>query len=335
MLDIVGKRGWYFVFSALLILPGLLSMILPPGGWSTLNSGLRPGIDFTSGSVMDITFTREVTQDEIQQRMDALGHPEALVQSTGRNRVLIRTKRLNEASVEQPEAERELIQKHLEENVASIEKKAFDSISPIIAQETVRNTFFAMLAASLFILFFIWYAFRRAPKAYRYGISAVLALLHDTLIVLGIFSILGRVMNMEVNTTFIIGILTVAGYSVNDTIVVFDRIRENVIRHPDRAFPTLVNSSIIETVGRSLNTSFTTFLILLAMLLIGGASIRGLLLVVAIGVVVGTYSSIFIASQFLVIWERGEFGQVFRLGRRAPGAAATGLLHFVLHIMGR
>ena len=335
MIDIVGKRGWYFLISALLILPGLLSMILPPGGWSTLNSGLRPGIDFTSGSVMDITFTREVTQGEIQQRMDALGHPEALVQSTGRNRVLIRTKRLNEASVEQPEAERELIQKHLEENVASIEKKAFDSISPIIAQETVRNTFFAMLAASLFILFFIWYAFRRAPKAYRYGISAVLALLHDTLIVLGIFSILGRVINMEVNTTFIIGILTVAGYSVNDTIVVFDRIRENVIRHPDRAFPALVNSSIIETVGRSLNTSFTTFLVLLAMLLIGGASIRGLLLVVAIGVIVGTYSSIFIASQLLVIWDRGEFGTVFRLGRRAPATAASGLLHFLLHIIGR
>ena len=334
MLDIVAKRGWYFLFSALLILPGLLSMILPPGGWSTLNSGLRPGIDFTSGSVMDITFTREVTQGEIQQRMDALGHPEALVQSTGRRSVLIRTKQLKEASGEE-RAERQLIQEHLEENVASIESAAFDSISPIIAQETVRNTIFAMLAASLFILLFIWYAFRRAPKAYRYGISAVLALLHDILIVVGIFSILGRVIDMEVNTTFIIGILTVAGYSVNDTIVVFDRIRENVIRHPDRAFPALVNSSIIETVGRSLNTSFTTFLVLLAMLLIGGTSIRGLLLVVAIGVVVGTYSSIFIASQFLVIWERGEFGTVFRLGRRAPGAAATGLLHFMLHIMGR
>ena len=334
MLDIVGKRGWYFLFSALLIIPGLLSMILPPGGWSTLNSGLRPGIDFTSGSVMDITFTREVTQGEIQQRMEALGHPEALVQSTGRRSVLIRTKQLKEASGEE-RAERQLIQEHLEENVATIEAAAFDSISPIIAQETVRNTIFAMVAASVFILFFIWYAFRRAPKAYRYGISAVIALLHDTLIVLGIFSILGRVVNMEVNTTFIIGILTVAGYSVNDTIVVFDRIRENVIRHPDRAFPALVNSSIIETVGRSLNTSFTTFLVLLAMLLIGGASIRGLLLVVAIGVVVGTYSSIFIASQFLVIWERGEFGTVFRLGRRAPATAATGLLRLMLHIVGR
>ena len=333
MLDIVGKRGWYFLFSALVIIPGLLSMILPPGGWLTLNSGLRPGIDFTSGSVMDITFTKEVTQDRIQQRMAALGHPEALVQSTGRRSVLIRTKQLKEPP-EVERAERQVIQEALEE-IASIESAAFDSISPIIAQETVRNTFFAMAAASLFILLFIWYAFRRVPKAYRYGISALFALLHDTLIVLGIFSILGRVISMEVNTTFIIGILTVAGYSVNDTIVVFDRIRENVIRHPDRAFPALVNSSIIETIGRSLNTSFTTFMVLLAMLLIGGPSIRGLLLVVAIGVVVGTYSSIFIASQFLVIWEQGEFGTLFRQGRRAPGAAVTGLLHFILHITGR
>ncbi len=140
---------------------------------------------------------------------------------------------------------------------------------------------------------------------------------------------MGRVLNIEVNTTFIIGILTVAGYSVNDTIVVFDRIRENVTRHPDRHFPTLVNSSIIETIGRSLNTSFTTFLVLLAMLLIGGPSIRGLLLVVAIGVIIGTYSSIFIASQFLVIWERGEMGRPFRLGRRTTAAAATGLLHLI------
>ena len=158
MLNIVGKRGWYFLFSALLIIPGLLSLILPPGGWSTLQSGLRPGIDFTSGSVLDVTFIRGVTQGEIQQRLDALGHPEALVQSTSRRSVLIRTKLLKEASGEE-RAERNLIQEDLEENIGSIESASFDSISPIIAQETVRNTFFALAAASLFILFFIWYAF--------------------------------------------------------------------------------------------------------------------------------------------------------------------------------
>ena len=225
MLDIVGKRGWYFLFSALIILPGLISMIIPPG-WSTLQSGLNPGIDFTSGSVLDVTFTRPVNQSEVQGRMDVLGHSEALIQSTGSRSLLIRTKVLEEGS-DGGVSERQRIQDDLEDNVAPLASVAFDSISPIIAQETVRNTFFALAAASVFILLYIWYAFRRAPKAYRYGISAVLALVHDTMIVLGIFSILGKVIDLEVNSTFIIGILTVAGYSVNDTIVVFDRIREN------------------------------------------------------------------------------------------------------------
>ena len=327
MLNIVGKRGWYFLVSALIILPGLVSMILPPG-WSTLESGLNPGIDFTSGSVMDVRFERPVSQGQVQERMNALGHPEALIQSTGGNSVLIRTKVLDEAQAGGV-SERQRIQDDLEDNVAGIESIAFDSISPIIAAETVRNTFLALLAASVFILLYIWYAFRRAPRAYRYGISAVIALAHDTLIVLGIFSILGRLIDLEVNSTFIIGILTVAGYSVNDTIVVFDRIRENVIRHPERAFDSLVNLSIVETIGRSLNTSFTTFMVLLAMLLIGGPSIRGLLLVVAIGVVVGTYSSVFIAAQFLVIWDRREFGNVFRWMRRSPAAAGTALLSLI------
>ena len=329
MINIVGKRGWYFLFSALLIIPALISLILPPGGWSTLESGLKPGIDFTSGSVMDITFTKPVNQSAIQSRMEVFGHPESLIQSTGPRSVLIRTKQLAESTGAGSRPERQLIQADLDDHIAPIKSASFDSISPIIARETVRNTFLALMVASVFILFFIWYAFRRAPRAYRYGISAIIALAHDTLIVLGIFSILGRFLSVEVNTTFIIGILTVAGYSVNDTIVVFDRIRENVIRHPDQAFDRLVNTSIIETLGRSLNTSFTTLLVVLAMLLIGGPSIRGLLLVVAIGVIVGTYSSIFVASQFLVIWDRGEFGKVFRLGRKTAETAATGLFRII------
>ena len=329
MINIVSKRGWYFLFSALLIIPALISLILPPGGWSTLESGLKPGIDFTSGSVMDITFTKPVNQPAIQSRMEVLGHPESLIQSTGPRSVLIRTKQLAESTGAGSRPERQLIQADLDDHIAPIKSASFDSISPIIARETVRNTFLALMVASVFILFFIWYAFRRAPRAYRYGISALIALAHDTLIVLGVFSILGRFLSVEVNTTFIIGILTVAGYSVNDTIVVFDRIRENVIRHPDQAFDRLVNTSIIETLGRSLNTSFTTFLVVLAMLLIGGPSIRGLLLVVAIGVIVGTYSSIFVASQFLVIWDRGEFGKVFRLGRKTAETAATGLFRII------
>ena len=320
MYNIVGKRGWYFLFSALIILPGLISLLAPPGGWINGGSGLRPGIDFTSGSVLDITFERPVAQDQVQQRMAALGHPEALVQRTGSRSLLVRTKVLAE-SVDGGQSERQLIEDDLTRNVAPVVAANFDSTSPIVAQETVRNAIIALAAASVFILLYIWYAFRRVPRAYRYGISAILTLIHDTLLVLGVFSLLGRFLGMEVNSMFIVGILTVAGYSVNDTIVIFDRIRENVIRYPDRALDSTVNLSIVETVGRSINTSFTTFTVLLAMLLIGGASIRELLLVVAIGVIVGTYSSIFIASQFIVIWERGEFGRIFWWRKRAAATA--------------
>jgi len=225
-------------------------------------------------------------------------------------------------------SERELIERDLEKFLGlQRDRVEFESVSPIVAGETVKFTFYAVAAASIFIMMYVWYAFRRVPKAYRYGVCAIIALVHDLVFILGIFSILGKTMGTEVNSMFIVGLLIVAGYSVNDTIVVFDRIRENVIRHPDRALATVVNLSIMETLGRSLNTSFTTLFVLLAMLLIGGPSIRGLLMVVAIGVVVGTYSSVFIASQFLVIWDRGEVRRMFRLGRRGPASAASGLLH--------
>jgi len=325
MIDVVGKRGWYFLFSALMILPGIISLIVPPG-WASLNSGLNPGIDFTSGSVFQVTFEEPVKEEQIRLRLEALGHPEALIQKTGSRGAFIRTVQLREA-VGGGLSEREEIERDLEETLGlERDKVDFASISPIIATETVRNAFFAVLAASVFIMLYIWYAFRRVPKAYRWGVSAILAMAHDVVVVLGVFSILGKVMNMEVNSMFIVGILIVAGYSVNDTIVVFDRIRENVVRHPDRALHAMVNLSVMETIGRSLNTSSTTLFVLLAMLLLGGPSIREMLLAVAIGVVAGTYSSIFIASQFLVIWDRGEIGWLLRLGRRAPAAAASGLL---------
>jgi preprotein translocase subunit SecF len=328
LIDIVGKRGWYFLISALIILPGLIALIIPPGCASG-QSGLNPGIDFTSGSVLQVTFAAEVTEPQIMERMVQLGHSEALIQKTGNRSFFIRTKLLAE-----PEgdliSEREIVERDLEEFLTlERDKVKFDSVSPIIAGETVINAFYAVLAASVFILLYIWYAFRRVPKSYRYGVAAILALVHDVIIVIGVFSILGKVLNIEVNSMFIVGVLIVAGYSVNDTIVVFDRIRENTIRFPDRNLAALVNTSIMDTVGRSLNTSFTTLFVLLALLLMGGPSIRGLLLVVAIGAVAGTYSSIFIASQFIVIWDRGEFGKLIGRGRQATSATASLLMSLI------
>ncbi len=325
MIDIVSKRGWYFLISALVILPGLVSMIASPG-WMTGNSGLKPGIDFSSGSVMNVTFRQPVGEGDIQERMSELGHSEALIQRIGGTNFFVRTDVLKEA-VGDGLSERELIERDLEKFLGmERERVEFDTVSPIVAQETVQTAFLALAAASVFILFFVWYAFRRVPKAHRYGVSAILALVHDLLVILGLFSILGRAINLEVNSMFIVGLLIVAGYSVNDTIVVFDRIRENISRSPDRDLASTVNLSIMESMGRSLNTSITTLVVLIAMLLIGGNSIRELLLVLAIGAVAGTYSSIFIASQYLVIWDRGEIGRVFK---RAPVAAASSLMHLM------
>ena len=326
MLDIVGKRGWYFLFSALVIIPGLISMIASPG-WISGGSGLKAGIDFTSGSVMNVSFANpDIDEEDIQARMSELGHDEALIQRIGGNTFFIRTVVLKEA-IGDDISEREKIERGLDEFLGlERDRVEFDTVSPIVAEETVKTAFYALIAASVFIMFFVWYAFRRVPKAHRYGVSAILALVHDLLIILGIFSILGRVINLEVNSMFIVGLLIVAGYSVNDTIVVFDRIRENVSRHPDRELAPMVNLSIMESMGRSLNTSITTLVVLLAMLFIGGTSIRELLLVLAIGAVSGTYSSIFIASQYLVMWDRGEVGRFFR---RGPAATASSLLHLI------
>ena len=326
MLDIVGKRGWYFLISALIIIPGLISMIASPG-WISGGSGLKAGIDFTSGSVMNVSFANpDIDEEDIQARMSELGHDEALIQRIGGNTFFIRTVVLKEA-IGDDISEREKIERGLEEFLGlERDRVEFDTVSPIVAEETVTTAFYALIAASVFILFFVWYAFRRVPKAHRYGVSAILALVHDLLIILGIFSILGRVISLEVNSMFIVGLLIVAGYSVNDTIVVFDRIRENVSRHPDRELAPMVNLSIMESMGRSLNTSITTLVVLLAMLFIGGTSIRELLLVLAIGAVAGTYSSIFIASQYLVMWDQGEVGRFFR---RSPAATASSLLHLI------
>ena len=170
MINIVGKRGWYFILSAALIIPGLLSMIAPPG-WASGGSGLKPGIDFTSGSVLTIAFEEPVRPADVRSVLSRLGHPGALVQAVGDDSVLIRTRVLEEASGQQV-SERQIIQDAMEESIGPIVGSGVDTVSPIIAQETVRNTFLALLVASVFILVYIWYAFRRVPRAYRYGVAA-------------------------------------------------------------------------------------------------------------------------------------------------------------------
>jgi len=301
-LDFVGKRFWFFIISSLVIAPGIVFLILAPG--------LNPGIDFTGGSSMTLRFSEEsnIEQEQVRDQLIDLNYPEATVQNLGDNSFFIRTKELNE---EAKDALVTNITYSLDEGAENV-LQGFDLVSPIVAQETVMNALWAIIAAAVGIFFYIWWAFRNVPSPLRYGLAAIVALIHDTIIVIGIFAILGELMNMEVNTMFLIALLTVIGYSVNDTIVVFDKIRENVLIYSNREFPEIVNLSISETLGRSLNTSFTLLITLIALVLFGGATIREFLYVLLIGVAAGTYSSIAIASQVLVSWDQKSIAIPFR-----------------------
>ena len=309
-MDFAGKRAWFFLASLVVILPGVVFLILAPG--------LKPGIDFTGGSTLIVEFDESVDQPNLRVSLEEMGRPEAVVQSMGDDTYFIRTVELNE---EAKDALVEGLESDLSPSGSTV--LAFDLVSPVVARETVLNAMWAVLAASVGIFLYVWWAFRNVPSPFRYGAAAILALLHDTFIVIGIFAILGYVWDVEVNTMFLIALLTVIGYSVNDTIVVFDRLRENVLLNPNSGFADNVNLSISETLSRSLNTSFTLLFTLLALMLFGGTTIRTFLLVLLIGVVVGTYSSIGIASQTLVSWEYGDVRSLFRrVFRRASPAAA-------------
>ena len=301
-MDFVGKRFWFFIISLLVIAPGVVFLISTPG--------LKPGIDFTGGSSMTLQFPEGSSLDQ-QDLRDVLakdGYNESTVQNMGGDSFFVRTKELDEEAKDNLV---ETITSSLSPDSQNL-LQSFDLVSPVVAQETVLNALWAVLAAAIGIFFYIWWAFRNVPSPFRYGLAAIVALLHDTIIVVGIFSILGALFEIEVNTMFLIALLTVIGYSVNDTIVVFDKIRENVLIYSNRPFTEVVNLSISETIGRSIKTSFTLLVTLLALILFGGSTIREFLLVLLIGVVAGTYSSIAIASQVLVTWDQKSVAIPFR-----------------------
>ena len=281
-----------------------------------LSPGLKPGIDFTGGSSLTVQFPElaKVNQESIRTELAKIGYEDAKIQNFGiieaegekYETFFLRTQTLNEEK-------KDLLVESLNNAFSPNETdtlQSFDLVSAVVAEETVINALWAVLAAAVGIFFYIWWAFRNVPSPFRYGLAAIVALLHDTLIVVGIFSILGYLFEIEVNTMFLIALLTVIGYSVNDTIVVFDKIRENVLIYSNRPFPEIVNLSISETIGRSLNTSFTLLVTLLALLMFGGSTIREFLYVLIIGVLVGTYSSIAIATQVLVSWNQKSLGRL-------------------------
>ena len=300
-------RKWFFGISALLVLLSAASLI---------SFQLKPGIDFTGGAAITATYETDVTSSRVADALSRVGQPDAIVQGSGSNTFFIR---LGILELDERDAAGNVVRRGDESRVRDalaevgpVEIGSFDSVSGIIGAENVRNATIAVIVASLVILIYVTWAFRRVPSPFRYGVAAVVALVHDVFIVLGVFSVLGETINLEVNAMFITGVLTTIGYSVNDTIVVFDRLRENVARYAGVSTRELVNLSVRETIARSLNTSITLIVVVVTLLLFAGPSIRPLLYVLLAGVTVGTYSSIFIASLLLVSWDEGEIGRFWR-----------------------
>lgn len=303
MTDIVGKRFWFFLASGILILFSIISL-----GYF----GLKPGIELSSGSLLTVNFEQQVTKADLQEELAEIGYPTAIIQETGTGGYLIRT---DELSTDEKAA----LEESLRERFGDVTEAEFYSVSPMVASETARNAGIAIAVASVGILLYITWAFRKMPSPFRYGACALIALGHDVLIALGIFAVLGGVLGWEINLMFITGILAVVGYSVNNTVVVFDRIRENQSRRISPDFKTIVNTSLVETISRSLNTSLTTMIVVLSLLLFVGSSIANFAVVMLIGIIAGTFSSVCIAPNLLIVWQEGKWRNLFK---RNPHEAA-------------
>ncbi|MDE2588485.1 MAG: protein translocase subunit SecF [Patescibacteria group bacterium] len=290
-MNIIGRKNLYFAISGMVIIPGLVSLVL----W-----GLNLSIDFKGGSRMTLLFpnqAQEQTVAEVKQIYQQDKAPVATVQQSDKQ-LIVRTTPLSQA-------QHQVVLQDLQKKFAGVKEDTFETVGPTIGSETTKNAVAGVGLASLLIVLYIAFAFREVPKpanSWRFGICAIVALLHDVLVVVGIFSILGHFFNVEVDSLFVTALLTVIGFSVHDTIVVFDRIRENLKRNLTRSFEEVVNESILQTLGRSLNTSLTVLLVLLALLLFGGESTKWFVVALLVGVISGTYSSIFNASPLLVLW---------------------------------
>jgi preprotein translocase subunit SecF len=293
MINIIKKR---FLFFAISITALVISIVF------LLAAGLNIGMDFSGGSRLTINFEQGVTLDELEAELTSIGYGTAVVQSASSGDFIIRTAKLSAA-------EKETIKTDLTAAFGEFTEKGFEDIPPETAIGTARVAIIGLVLAAAVVMAYITWAFRAMPKPFRYGVCAVIALLHDTLIVLGIFAILGITLHMEVNLMFITGILAVIGYSVNNIVVIFDRIRENVKANPAASFELIVSNSVTQTFSRSINTSLTTLITILALILFIGTNIQSFAWALFIGIIAGTFDSLFIATSLLVVWEKKEWGR--------------------------
>jgi preprotein translocase subunit SecF len=288
--NIVGKKFWYFLFSGLIILPGIFALIF----W-----GLDLGIDFTGGTLVEVRFEKQIDRNQLQEAGRQAKTEISTVQPTTQNTYLLRLKPIDDSAYK-------TLLSTLETKFGKSTILRRETVGPTVGAELLRKSIIALVVASFMIVIYSAWAFRSVPapaSSWRFGVAAIVALLHDALLVLGIFSILGHFFAVEIDSLFVTALLTIIGFSVHDTIVVFDRIRENLNKRMFSSFAETVNHSIMQTFGRSLNTSLTVVFVLSALLLFGGASIRWFVVALLIGVVSGTYSSIFNAAPLLVFWQ--------------------------------
>ncbi len=304
-MNIIKNRYLYFLISLLVIIPGLIFMVL---NYMDTGKALPLGIDFSGGSLLEVKFagTRPTT-DQVQAAFDKYA-PDAspVIQPLGEDSYSIRSKAIDDATKGKIVSEFQTVAGN------AVTVLAFSSVSASVGAEVEKAAGFAILLAAVFILGYIWFAFRGVNHAGRYGTAAIIAMFHDILVVVGVEAILAYFLGWEADAMFLTALLTVIGFSVHDTIVVFDRIRENsnVYRRID--YETLVNHSIVQTLVRSINTQLTVMFTLLALVLFGGESIRHFVIILLVGILSGTYSSIFNAAPILVVWENREWRTWFR-----------------------
>jgi preprotein translocase subunit SecF len=296
MINIIGKRFWFFFISGIVILAGIVALIA---------FGLKPGVEFTSGSEVTITFPpgSTVTKSELVSALTDLGYSgsNAIVRKAGADFV-VDLPALDDAS-------RAALTAGLTEKLGTFQNSGFEQVTRQSAGDVTRNAGIAVVLASIGMLIYISWAFRRMPNPFRWGTCAIIALVHDLLVVVGVFALLGGVFSWQIDLMFVAGVLTVIGYSVNDTIVIFDRIREGVRRNPGLDLETVVNRSLVETMSRTLITGIGVLFVLIALMIVVGGPIQNLIVVLLVGMITGTYSSFGTAASLLVVWEKGEWGR--------------------------
>lgn len=298
MFNLVEKRRWFFIVSGLLV---ALSLAILAVTFIRFGSPLRLAVDFTGGSLFVLHFDGPATETAIRQVFADYGLEEAIIQRLGRpedNTWQVRTK---EISAEQVRA----LMSDLSARVAPVNRDltTYETVSPIVGGEVTRAAGIAIAVAAILIIGYIWYSFRRVPHSIRYGISAIAAMIHDLIIVLGFYALMGLLQGWEVDALFLTAALTVTSFSVQDKIVMFDRIRENLPRYKGEPFERLANRSILETIHRSLATQLNAIFVMIAIILFGGETIRPFITAMLAGMLVGTYSSFGIAIPLVVEWE--------------------------------